>query len=69
MKRRVALVNGLRHGKDEIWNEAGILVDTAEFKEGRPVGIHRRFSEQGTLIEEVEYLEDGTFRYWNPSLC
>ena len=62
MKRRIEFVDGLRHGKDEIWNEEGTLVDTGEFKEGKPVGIHRRFSESGTVIEEVEYFLDGTFR-------
>ena len=67
IKRRVVFVDGLRHGKDEIWNEEGTLVDTAEFKEGKPVGVHRRFADDGAKIEEVEYFPDGTFRYWNPS--
>jgi len=55
MKRRVIFVNGLRHGKDEIWNEEGLLVDIAEFKAGKPVGIHRRFADDGTLLEEMNY--------------
>jgi len=67
LKRSVAFLNGLRHGKDEIWNEEGLLVDTAEFKEGKPVGIHRRFGDDGTKIEEVEYFADGTF-YVRPIL-
>ena len=67
LKRRIVFVEGVRHGKDEIWNEAGLLVDSAEFSEGKAVGIHRRFNDNGSLIEEVEYYPDGTFHYWNPA--
>ncbi|MDE3046528.1 MAG: DUF115 domain-containing protein [Verrucomicrobiota bacterium] len=64
-KRRLSFVQGKRHGLDEMWNEAGVLVDRGMYEEGSPVGVHQRFRDEGTLIEEIEYLENGqwNFRY------
>jgi len=54
MKRRVHFVTGVRHGLDENWDEEGNLCDSAGYENGKPVGVHRRYS-QGKLIEEIQY--------------
>ena len=66
-KRRVHFVRGRRHGTDEMWNEAGVLVDEGTYEEGRPVGVHARFFDSGQILEEIEYLEDGPVkvRHWD----
>jgi len=67
MKRRCHFINGVRHGLDEMWSEEGVLLDQGCYESGKPVGFHRRFSKQGTLIEEIEYLDAGRFnlREWD----
>lgn len=54
LKRRVHFRAGVRHGMDENWDMEGNLADSGEYAEGRPVGVHRRFS-KGRLIEEVSW--------------
>ena len=64
---------GNRHGIDRMWSEEGHLVDEGVYEEGRPVGIHRRFTRQGRPIEEASYLDSFRFNLsvWNESgeLC
>ncbi len=55
-KRRCFFEEGLRQGSDQMWNQEGVLVDEGSYEKGKPVGIHRRFSSKGALIEEIEYL-------------
>ena len=67
IKRKCHFVKGVRHGLDEMWSEEGLLVDEGRYDLGKPIGFHRRYSKTGSLIEEVEYLDEGRFnlREWD----
>lgn len=67
MKRKCHFVKGIRHGMDQIWNVHGQLVDEGSYEMAKPVGFHRRWNDQGALIEEIEYLEGTRFnlRQWD----
>lgn len=67
MKRRCHFLAGVRHGVDEMWDESGKLLDQGSYENGKPVGIHRRFSPNGQVLEEIEYLDSSRFnlRSWD----
>lgn len=67
VKRRVSFKKGIRDGLDQMLSDEGTLLDEGCYELGKPVGVHRRFSKKGSLIEEVEYLDEVRFnmRSWN----
>jgi hypothetical protein len=66
-KRKCSFAGGVRHGRDLMWNEAGILVDEGSYEFGKPVQFHRRYNKKGALVEEIEYLDADRFnlRSWD----
>ena len=54
-KREVSFQRGLRSGFDRMWNTGGTLIDEGEYKNGDPIGLHRRFFEDGAPLEERRY--------------
>ena len=54
-KRKVTFQIGLREGFDRMWSATGILLDEGKYQRGDPVGLHRRFYEDGTPQEERQY--------------
>lgn len=66
LKRKCHFHEGMRHGSDQMWDEAGHLVDEGSYDKGRPIGFHRRWK-GAKLIEEIEYLPDGRLnvREWD----
>lgn len=67
LKRSCSFLLGIRHGLDQIWNEEAVLVDVGFYQNGDPVGVHRRWSSKGALIEEIVYWELNRFdlRRWS----
>jgi antitoxin component YwqK of YwqJK toxin-antitoxin module len=67
LKRKCFFILGVREGLDQIWNEAGILIDEGSYERGRPVGVHRRWTQSGLLMEEITYFEPHRFdlRQWD----
>lgn len=67
LKRKCFFESGARHGLDQMWDQDGCLRDEGNYRQGRPVGIHRRFRKNTELIEEIEYLGDSRFnlREWD----
>lgn len=67
LKRKCQFVKGTRQGLDQMWSEEGTLLDEGRYEMGKPIRIHRRFRKNGTLIEEIEYLDKGRFnlRQWD----
>ena len=55
LKRKCAFLNGVREGLDQMWSETGQLLDEGSYRLGKPIGIHRRFHKNGTLLEEHLY--------------
>ncbi len=69
LKRRCTFEKGARHGLDQMWSAGEVLLDEGHYAHGKPVGLHRRFSKKGALIEEIEYLDGARFnlRRWDES--
>lgn len=67
LKRKCSFQRGIRHGWDRMWSEEGILLDEGRYVANKPVDVHRRYSEKGQLIEEIEYLDVARFnlRRWD----
>ena len=65
LKRRCHFVKGIRDGFDQMMSEDGILLDEGIYTLGKPTGVHRRFNHKGSLIEEIEYLEEPRFNLKN----
>jgi len=61
IKRKCHFKNGARNGIDQMWNDSGILVDEGSYEMGSAVGTHRRYSQKGSLIEEITYLVSPRF--------
>ena len=53
--------------RDRMWNQEGVLVDEGQYKNGAPIGTHRRFHPNGHVLEEVVYLDAKRFnvRVWS----
>ena len=66
-KRRVFFKKGVRDGHDLMFSDEGVILDAGQYEDGKPAGIHRRYSRSGLLIEEIEYLDKIRFnmRSWN----
>ncbi|MBI5272353.1 MAG: hypothetical protein HY861_00020 [Chlamydiia bacterium] len=66
-KRKSFFIRGVREGLDQMWNCNGQLVDEGSYEAGRAVGVHRRFREDGVLIEEARYIDRARFdlRSWD----
>lgn len=54
-KREVSFQRGFRQGIDRMWSSGGVLIDEGEYEEGNPIGLHRRYFEDGTPLEERNY--------------
>lgn len=54
-KREVTFQRGFRQGIDRMWSSGGVLVDEGEYAEGDPIGLHRRYFEDGKPLEERNY--------------
>jgi len=54
-KRQCHFKGGARDGYDHMWSVHGILLDEGEYRMGDPVGMHRRFYENGNLRETRLY--------------
>ena len=44
-----------KSGFDRMWNVGGTLIDEGEYENGDPIGLHRRFFEDGAPLEERRY--------------
>lgn len=54
-KREVMFQRGFRKGYDRMWSLGGTLIDEGEYDEGDPIGLHRRYFDDGTPQEERKY--------------
>lgn len=54
-KREVTFQKGLRQGVDRMWSSGGVLIDEGEYEEGNPIGLHRRYFDDGKPLEERHY--------------
>ena len=49
------IVDGKNHGKFELYNEGGVLVEEGTFYENLHHGVFKYYNDEGELIEQVEY--------------
>ena len=66
-KRVAQYAEGVREGRDQLWNEQGILIDEGEYTKGQPIGVHRHYFADGKIQEELNYHTSLRFdrKEWN----
>ncbi len=55
LKQMREMENGKNHGRFELYNEQGILVEEGAFHENLHHGVFKYYNDEGELIEQIEY--------------
>jgi antitoxin component YwqK of YwqJK toxin-antitoxin module len=58
------ILNGLEHGKMELYYENGALKEHREYNEGKKTGIWTTWDEDGTKVAEASYINDVKHGAW-----
>ena len=67
---RTEMVGSKPHGKQQIWNEAGVLILEANYRDGELHGTYNSWWDDGALKESGEYRAGnriGKYRWYKPS--
>lgn len=68
LKRTLNFKSGKLHGKEELWNDQGVQLIDAEYRENVPVGISKAWFDNGQLAKEIHFYSgsnDYDMTFWD----